>query len=311
MKGTLSALEARYKAALQDYLDGAGETALQQAYELGRNALNEGLGVLEVAALHHEAMLELLGRSHTPEAGARALRAAGAFFAESLSPFEMTHRGFREANVALRRLNEVLEEEAKRIAHALHDEAGQLLASVHIALGEVARDLPPASRERLSQVRRLLDEIEEDLRRLSHELRPTVLDDLGLVPALRFLAAGVSARSGISIGVDSSMSERLPAVVETTLYRVVQEALTNVAKHARASQVTVRLERTDQVIRCAVRDDGVGFNVPAVFGKNANHGLGLIGMRERVNALGGTVVINSQPSQGTELILSIPVPKEA
>src|SRR2546425_13300831 len=96
----------------------------------------------------------------------------------------MTHRGFREGVAALRRLNEMLEEEARRIAHALHDEAGRLLVSVHLALQEAAGGLPPRVRDRLEKVREPLDEIEKHLRRLSHELRPTILDDLGLLPAL-------------------------------------------------------------------------------------------------------------------------------
>src|SRR5207253_4611449 len=98
----------------------------------------------------------------------------------------------KSAERALRHLNEALEEEVKRIAHALHDEAGQLLASVHIGLAEIARDLPPHVAQRLADVGGLLNKIEEQLRHLSHELRPTILDDLGLQPALEFLADGVS-----------------------------------------------------------------------------------------------------------------------
>src|SRR3989442_12983268 len=123
--------------------------------------------------------------------------------------FEMAHRGVREANSALRRHNEMLEEVAKRIAHSLHDEAAQLLGCVYVALDELAWDLPRGPHhERLQKIRELLGETSEQLRRLSHELRPTILDDLGLLPAIEFLAEGVSKRTGLSITVEGSMAGR-------------------------------------------------------------------------------------------------------
>src|SRR5439155_9428657 len=117
------------------------------------------------------------------EASLKTVDGSMRFLAESLSPFEMTHRSFQDAIAALRRLNEMLEEEARRIAHALHDEAGQLLVSVHLAVKEIADGLPPRARDQLMKIRAPLGEVERHLRRLSHELRPTVLDDLGLVPS--------------------------------------------------------------------------------------------------------------------------------
>jgi signal transduction histidine kinase len=280
---------------------------LQEAYELGRRGLAEGLGVLDMASLHAEALGTILLRTPTPEDCMRTVSAASNFFAESLSPFEMTHRGYREANIALRHLNEMLEEEAKRIAHALHDEAGQLLASVHLALEEVARELPPPAGERLQKVRGLLDQIEVQLRRLSHELRPTILDDLGLLPALEFLANGVSARTGVTIIVEGSSETRLPPVIETALYRIVKEALTNVTKHARATRVNVGLQREDQIVRCSIRDDGIGFDAAVVRAPRISRGLGFVGIQERLKTLGGTLQIVSFPAQGTELLITIPL----
>src|SRR5947208_11398931 len=193
-----------------------------------------------MAALHHEALRASVLRLDALQARAKAAEAAQAFFSESLSPFEMTHRASREANSALRRLNERLEEEAKRIAHTLHDEAAQLLASVHVALDALARDLPQSVRSRLGEVRDLLDRIEGELRRLSHELRPTMLDDLGLVPALQFLAEGVAKRTGLSVEVRGSTHGRLPPAVETAPYRIAQEALTNAVRHAHPAHVKSR-----------------------------------------------------------------------
>lgn len=296
----------QYRRALQDYLAGGGEGDLQRAYELGREALAGGLGVLDMAMMHAEALGTVWPTAPTPEERAHAAKTA-AFFMESLSPFEMTHRAFGEATLTLRRLNEMLEEESKRIAHALHDEAGQLLVSAHIALAEVASELPPPGRERLQEIRGLLYQIERRLRELSHELRPVVLDDLGLVAAIEFLAQGVSKRAGFPIAVDGSTMGRLPPQIETALYRIVQEALTNVTKHARSTRVNIRLGRKDRRVRCSVQDDGKGFDVDAVFGGRARRGLGLLGIRERVNALGGTLQITSAPRQGTELSVTIPV----
>jgi len=213
----------------------------------------------------------------------------------------------KRAEQALRHLNEALEQEVKRIAHALHDEAGQLLASVHIGLADVARDLPVPAAKRLDDVRGLLDKIEEQLRHLSHELRPTILDDLGLGPALEFLADGVSKRTGLSITVEGSPGKRLPAATETALYRIVQEALTNVTKHAQATRVYIKFMRNRRFLRGVIRDDGVGFDMPAVLTRRGERGLGLTGIRERLHAVGGTLDITATPRGGTQLILTVPV----
>src|SRR6266571_512258 len=210
-------LTDHYAAALREFLSVAGEAALQQAYEVGRRAIGDGVGVLELVALHHDVLDGILRERKEPESCVRAVAEAGRFLAESVSPFEMTHRNFQEGVAALRRLNEMLEEEARRIAHALHDDAGQLLVSVHLALEEAAAGLPARPRERLKKIRGLLDEIEKHLRRLSHELRPTILDDLGLLPALEYLAQGVAARSDVPIAVKGPRGPRLPTAIETAL----------------------------------------------------------------------------------------------
>jgi len=199
------------------------------------------------------------------------------------------------------------EEEARRIAHALHDETGQLLASIHIGLEEVARGLPPPAQKQLQGMRGLLDQVEAHLRRLSHELRPTILDDLGLQPALEFLIQGVSARLGIPIMLEGSREGRLPPLIETALYRIVQEALTNVTKHAQATRCKIQLQREARRIRCVIQDNGVGFDVPTVLAQRGERGLGLIGIRERLDALGGTLQLTSAPGQGTELSITIPL----
>jgi signal transduction histidine kinase len=298
-------LQEEYASALKNYLIHPGEDGLHRAYAVGRQALAEELGPLEMAMLHHDALSSLL-----PDSGEQALQVvkeAKNFFVESLTPFEMAYRGFHDATSALRRLNEKLEDEAKRIAHSIHDEAGQFLACVHIALEEVARELPPQSRKHLEEIRQLLNQVEGQLRRLSHELRPTILDDLGLLPALEFLSEGVSKRSGVPIAVEGERGGRLAPAVETAIYRAVQEALNNASKHAQASGVTVRVKRNDRSVVCSVRDDGVGFDASAMLARKGNRGLGLLGIRERVAVLAGTVQINSHPGKGTEIIITVPI----
>lgn len=305
MRDTMEMLEDQYTAALRDSLAGMGESSLQQAYELGRRALADGLGVLDMAAMYHKALAAGLSRHSTPEETALMLQAGASFFAESLSPFEMTHRGFRETNISLRHLNQTLEQEIKRIAHALHDEAGQLLASVYLALNEVGRNVPPA-KEHLVKVKRLLDLIEGQLRRLSHELRPTILDDWGLLPAIKFLAEGVAARTGLLITVEGDSELSLSPLLSTTLYRIVQEAFTNVTRHAKATQVHVTIQHELQTLRCSVKDNGVGFDASSLSARTGEGGLGMIGIRERLNSLGGDFVLMSTLGRGTELVITIP-----
>jgi len=203
-------------------------------------------------------------------------------------------------------LQTVREEERKKIARELHDESSQLLASVHIGLSEMERELPSTSQKKLAEVKDLLTQIEEHLRNLSHELYPSILDDLGLLPALQSLADKVSARTGIRINLEGSPNGRLRSSIETTLYRTVQEALNNVVRHANATTVKVRLFEADGLVHCSIQDDGVGFDVLTVLGHTARESLGLVAIRERVGALGGRMKIHSAPNQGTELCVEIP-----
>jgi signal transduction histidine kinase len=179
----------------------------------------------------------------------------------------------------LRRLNEKLEEEANG-RHSLHDEAGRSRLRPYCARGSWS-ELPPRFRKRLQEVRGLLDQVEGQLRRLSHELRPTILDDLGLLPALEFLAEGISKRAALPITVEGWRDGRLSPAIETILYRVVQEALTNVGKHAQATHASVQIQRRPGSILCSIRDDGVGFDAPVVM-KKKGQGVGSGGIRERI-----------------------------
>ena len=213
---------------------------------------------------------------------------------------------YGQARFTLSGVNEMLEAQSKRIAQSIHDEAGQLLAAVFIRLDQAARESPPSCGSSFQEIRQLLEMIELQLRELSHDLRPSVLDDLGLIPALRCLTERVSQRSSLGIILACSVPERLPPAVETALYRIVQESLTNVAKHARASKVEIRLSQEGPQLCGSIRDNGVGFDLDEVITREGARGLGLVGIRERVESMGGTLSVHSWPGMGTELLINIP-----
>jgi two-component system, NarL family, sensor histidine kinase UhpB len=297
--------EDEYASFLREYAAGSGEAALGKAYELGRQALAEGKSLVEIASVHHKTLQGLLREEKDGEVRESLLQTNGDFLAECLSPYEMAHRGFQDAVKALRQLNETLEEEIKRIAYAVHDEAGQLLVAVHLALAEVARELPPVQQAKIGQIEGLLNQVEKHLRRYSHELRPTILDDLGWIPAIHFLAEGVSSRAGLPIHIEATVSGRLPGAVETALYRTVQEGLNNAVKHAKAKNVWIRAWKERDALCCSIRDDGAGFDPIHVQGESSHRGLGLIAMRERMSAIGGTLRVESWPGRGTELSVRV------
>ncbi len=302
-----SDLEVMYAAALQDYLRQGDESCLHRSYELGRRAIREGKSILEMIEMHQRACLLFLSISGSLEDNVRVVEAATMFFKEAMSPYEMTNRAFGEANAALAHLNNTLEAEIKRLAHALHDDAGQLLAVVHIKLEDISHTLPVDLRERLQEVRGILDQIENQLRGLSHELRPPNLEDQGLLPALQNLAGAVSRRTKLLVTVESAESTRLPLKIEAVLYRVAQEALKNASKHAQARIVKIRLWRLESCAACSVEDDGIGFDYDAVSSGKVPRGLGLLGIQERLQVLGGNCEIESAPGQGTKLNVRIPL----
>jgi len=305
-----ASLEDEYASLLREYAAGGGEATLGRAYELGRRAIAERKSLLDLASIHHGALRALAQDTNNGKGREDVLRASADFLAECMSPYEMAHRGFQDAVRALRQVNETLEQEIKRIAYAVHDEAGQLLVAVHLALADMARELPKPQQEQLGRIKGLLNEVEKHLRRYSHELRPTILDDLGWIPAIRFLAEGISKRANLPIHIQTRISGRLPGPAETALYRIVQESLNNAVKHAKARNIWIRAWRENRVLHCSIRDDGEGFDAHRAQGTPGRKGLGLIAMQERVSAIGGTLRIQSGPGQGTEISLRLPLETE-
>jgi len=295
-----------YSAALAAYLADPSETALRQAYELGRDSMTRGTSLVELAIVHQEAFAALLRKSRARSPSDRLVPLAAEFLAEVLSPYDMAHRGFQDAVSALRRMNELLEEEIKRIAYAVHDEAGQILVAVHLALSNLQRRSSPQLHEDFQNVDQLLRQVESQLRQYSHELRPTILDDLGLVPAVRFLTGSVSKRAGLPIRVTADFEARLSPAAEIALYRILQEALTNAVKHSRASSVTVHFLNENNWLVCKVQDDGIGFD-PSILHKPGRVGLGLVSMQERIHAVGGTFQMDTSSGRGACLIFRVPI----
>lgn len=210
----------------------------------------------------------------------------------------------------LEKVIQAQEEERKRIARELHDETGQALTSlmVGITMLEGASDLNEV-KEQVSRLRHLSVKILEEVRKLALELRPSVLDDLGLIPALRRYINDYQRNTELVVDLHIAGFDglRLPSPVETAMYRVIQEALTNVKRHAGASNVSVLIERRGRLLSVIVEDDGCGFDVEEVMVPGPNSRLGLFGMEERVSLLGGRLEIESQPGAGTTLYVKIPV----
>jgi signal transduction histidine kinase len=356
-------LTRQYALTLRRYLEDEQEAILAEAYELGRLAIAQGAGVLDMARVHQQALEKLMLRGGVGDMGALAFRAPGTFFLETLSPFEVTHRGFRETNLQLQQLiatleqrnvelaginrelqveitdrkrketalreseghlqrmfheasrmeedlrslsNQVLrvqEEERKRISRELHDEVSQALVAISMTLAGLKQECASDNgREngRLAEAERLLQSTMRAVHDFARELRPAILDELGLLPALRSYLKGFSGRTGLAVRFQgNALAERLNDEQKTVLFRVAQESLTNVAKHARASRVAVAVRKTGDRIRMEIADNGRSFGDGAANARKRKTRLGLLGMQERVRLVNGTFVVHARPGRGT------------
>ncbi len=211
----------------------------------------------------------------------------------------------RVSRDAVRRVVEAQELERARLARELHDETGQALTSILLGLKSLEDGADRDDhRAAVSELRELVVSTLQDVRRLAVELRPAALDDFGLVPAIERLRDIVEEQGDLTVEVQSELpDDRLPPETETVLYRITQEAFTNVLKHAAASRVSVRLGRRGDTVTLVVHDDGRGFDPASV----RDGSLGLVGMRERVALLGGRLAIDSSDGAGTMLKAEVPV----
>ena len=229
------------------------------------------------------------------------LRLTEIFAARAAVAVDLSERVARDT---VRRVVEAQELERGRLARELHDETGQALTSILLGLKSIrAADSEAGADRALAEVRELIVQALQDVRRLAVELRPSALDDFGLAPAVERLAGTFEERTGIHTALQANLPDgRLPPEVETVLYRVIQEALTNVVKHAGAERVSIVIAQRGDGIRVVVEDDGRGFEAEDV----RHDALGVVGMRERVALVGGTLDVESEPGAGTTLAAYVP-----
>jgi len=220
----------------------------------------------------------------------------------------------RDREAALERLYEKVvsaqEDERKRIARELHDDTSQSLAVLVMAIDSATATLKSGKTPRLEEARALAVRTIEEVHRMILDLRPSVLDDLGLQSAIRWYAERHLVSRGISVRCEfEARDRRWPAAFETAVFRVCQEAMSNIARHAEAESVLVQVAESDGMLRIEIEDDGKGFD-PGSSGSPDRRHFGLMGIRERVEILGGTVRIDSAPGQGTRLRFEVPLPRE-
>ena len=229
------------------------------------------------------------------------LRVAETFAAQAAIAADTATRVARDA---LQRAVEGQELERRRLARELHDETGQALTSILLGLRSLEQMDSKDVGDAVGNLRDLVVQTLQDVRRLAVELRPAALDDFGLAVALERLTNGFAEQTGATVELESRLGkERLPADVETVLYRIVQEALTNVVKHAQAGRVSIVLQRKDGKVMAVIEDDGRGFSTA----EREDGGLGLVGMTERVELVNGRLQIESAEGAGTTLVVEVPV----
>ena len=202
------------------------------------------------------------------------------------------------------------EEERKKISRELHDEIAQTLTGINVRLAALKTEAAVNTkglRQKISSAQRMVEKSVEIVHRFARELRPTVLDDLGLIPALHTFVKTFSKQTGIHVHLTIYAGvEKLDNVKRTVLFRVTQEALTNVSRHAQASQVAMSIRKLPRAVGVTIQDNGKSFQVERVLHAKANKRLGLLGMRERVEMVGGRLRVESAPGQGTTIRVEIP-----
>jgi signal transduction histidine kinase len=273
----------------------------------------EAASRLASEALERSRAQEELRRAHA-ELERRVLeRTTDLAAANTLLETENRERRRAEAQIKslFQRLVAVQEEERRRIARDIHDQLGQQMTALRRSLDAVRmrEAVDPSSITRVARTEQLAEELDRSIDFLTWDLRPAALDHLGLAAALRNLVEGWSARFMIAAEFQALDTEllRLPSDTETNLYRMAQEALHNVVKHARATHVAAYFHRRDGEAVLAVEDNGVGFDTADIGARPASRGLGLVSMRERTMLVGGTLEIDSTPDHGTTIFVRVPL----
>lgn len=218
--------------------------------------------------------------------------------------YEITERKRveQELQKMMARIIDVQEEERKRFSRNLHDGIGQNLYSHLITINRLLSEM---DHPLLQQMQEEATQLIEEIREISWELRPSVLDDLGLIPAIRSYLSRYSNHYNIDVYFDCALNRRLDISIELTIYRIIQEALTNIRKYAEVLDASVTVREMGNVVRVMVEDKGKGFDLG-----NQSPGVGLFSMDERARSVGGTLSINTEPGIGTKIILEVPISKD-
>jgi two-component system, NarL family, sensor histidine kinase UhpB len=284
------------------FLCGAAVTALAN-YLVVRAAFRPLIDLSTAMATIHWGMR---GEAVRPDSYGPDLRTISKALEEMLDRLEGESRAYSL------HIFESIEDERRRIGRELHDETSQSLAAALLSIDTAQRgmhDCSPEVREQVTNARTLIGHCLGQIKLLLYDLRPSVLDDFGLSPALRWYVQSHLNAAGLEVVTDLDDAEgRLPPTVETALYRIAQESLANVVRHARATRVLVRLETKPNYVTLLVADNGTGFDpqsVPA--DTQGRYGVGLMSMRERSTALHGTLNIDTAAGQGTRVHVVIPL----
>ena len=226
---------------------------------------------------------------------------------ELLSAARRTHK---QLQLLSRRILSAQEEERKRISRDLHDVVAQMLNGINLRLAELRKETATSSAgldRKISRTQRLVEESVDNVHRFARQLRPAMLDDLGLIPAMEAFAKSFARDTGIRVMLDTTTKlEELNGAKRTALFRVVQEALTNVVRHARAKRVDISLQLRGETVHMRIKDNGKSFDVHKVMHSGKVRHVGLLGMKERVDMIGGAFEIESSPGKGTTIHVAIP-----
>jgi signal transduction histidine kinase len=279
--------------------------ASARALSQGQTSLNE---LIDIETF--DGQQKTIQNSAAPIHNAEGLIVGAVIVNEDVTERVHAQKALRESADRLqhlsRRLLEVQEMERQHLARELHDQVGQLLTGLQLLLNPNGNSQTEAVKTRFEQARAIVDELFEKVRTLSFDLRPAALDQLGLVPAMFELFENYTRRTGVQVRFkQKDVEKRFAPEVETTAYRIVQEALTNVARHAGVAGVTVRMWATQDLLSVQIEDRGRGFDPETVLATSRS--TGLTGMRERVMLLNGQLTIDSRPGGGTQITAELPL----